>query len=77
MNKNNHQLSLKKEHLTIIKKKNTKKDAFTEKFLDIDFFYSRKARISANIKARNELRKLNLNKTQINKLKRTLSNQHH
>nr|DAV82041.1 MAG TPA: hypothetical protein [Caudoviricetes sp.] len=76
MNKNNHQLSLKSKLLSTAKER-TKKSIFAEKFLDIDFFYSQKARISADIKARNELRELNLNKTQINKLKQTLSNQRH
>ncbi len=57
----------KKEELS----SNNKKNPFVEKFLDIDFFNSRKSRISDNIKFENRIKKLN--KIPTTKLKQLIS----
>ena len=57
----------KKEELS----SNNKKNPFVEKFLDIDFFNSRKSRISDNIKFENRIKKLNTIPT--TKLKQLIS----
>ena len=56
MNENNIGFKLRKSQLSfsLIKENNSVK-----KFLDIDFFNSRKSRIAENIKSENELQKLN------------------
>ena len=56
MNENNIVFKLKKSELSFsLPKENT----FVKKFLDIDFFNSRKSRIAEDIKSKNELEKLN------------------
>lgn len=56
MNENNIVFKLRKSQLSfsLIKENNSVK-----KFLDIDFFNSRKSRIAKNIKSENQLQKLN------------------
>lgn len=60
-------IDFKKEELS----SNNKKNPFVEKFLDIDFFNSRKSRISDNIKFENRIKKLN--KIPTTKLKQLIS----
>lgn len=54
MNQNIIFSTLQKEQLFL-----DKKNLATEKFLDIDFFNSRKSRIAENIKSENEFKKIN------------------
>ena len=69
MNENNIVFKLRKSQLSFsLPKENT----FVKKFLDIDFFNSRKSRILDNIQAENELQKLN--ETCIHEFKRAMSN---
>ncbi len=56
MNKNNIDFKLRKSQLSF---NLPKENIFVKKFLDIDFFNSRKSRIAENIKSENELQKLN------------------
>jgi hypothetical protein len=56
MNKNNIGFKLRKSQLSF---NLPKENIFVKKFLDIDFFNSRKSRIAENIKSENELQKLN------------------
>lgn len=67
MNIKNIYFDLKKEELS----SNNKKNPFVEKLLDIDFFNSRKSRISDNIKFENRIKKLN--KIPTTKLKQLIS----
>lgn len=67
MSKNSIRFALQKGQLSF-----NEENSFAKDFLDIDFFNSRKSRILDNIKAENELQKLN--ETCIHEFKRTMSN---
>ncbi|MBZ2056979.1 hypothetical protein [Streptococcus sanguinis] len=67
MSKNSIRFALQKGQLSF-----NEENSFAKDFLDIDFFNSRKSRILDNIKAENELQKLN--ETCIHEFKRAMSN---
>lgn len=67
MSKNSIRFALQKGQLSF-----NEENSFAKDFLDIDFFNARKSRILDNIKAENELQKLN--ETCIHEFKRAMSN---
>lgn len=67
MSKDSIRIPLQKGQLSF-----NEENSFAKDFLDIDFFNSRKSRILDNIKAENELQKLN--ETCIHEFKRAMSN---
>ena len=67
MSKNSIRFALQKGQLS-----SNEENSFAKDFLDIDFFNSRKSRILDNIKAENELQKLN--EACIHEFKRAMSN---
>ena len=67
MSKNSIRFALQKGQLSF-----NEENSFAKDFLDIGFFNSRKSRILDNIKAENELQKLN--ETCIHEFKRAMSN---